>query len=166
MILRVRGRNGISTPQNVAVSTLHRQSEKKLVKQQYLLHMFSQYGELRPISGWDWFTSLGNPSKFQQVSRLGFITAPTLLNRRQPSTKLHDVWPSLGLVQGAEFPLCPSLAFYIGRLTARHSTSGHQPNFARWAEGAAYIWQGGHHVIIVQVLPLLCLWMLLYLIPL
>jgi len=24
---------------------------KKLVKQPYLLHMFSQYGELRPISG-------------------------------------------------------------------------------------------------------------------
>jgi len=25
--------------------------KKKLVKQQYLLHMFPQYGELRPISG-------------------------------------------------------------------------------------------------------------------
>jgi len=27
------------------------QSEKKLVKQQYLPHMSSQYGELRPTSG-------------------------------------------------------------------------------------------------------------------
>jgi len=26
---------------------------KKLVKQQYLLHMFLQYGELQPTSGWD-----------------------------------------------------------------------------------------------------------------
>jgi len=35
---------------------------KKLVKQQYLLHMFAQYGELRPTSGWDQFGSLGHPS--------------------------------------------------------------------------------------------------------
>jgi len=32
---------------------------KKLAKQQYLLHMFPQYGELRPTSGWDCFISLG-----------------------------------------------------------------------------------------------------------
>jgi len=30
---------------------MYRQSEKKLVKQQYLLHMSSQYGELRPTNG-------------------------------------------------------------------------------------------------------------------
>jgi len=30
---------------------MYRQSEKKLVKQQYLLYMFPQYGELRPTSG-------------------------------------------------------------------------------------------------------------------
>jgi len=34
---------------------------KKLFKQQYLLHMSSQYGELRPTSGWDHFVSLGHP---------------------------------------------------------------------------------------------------------
>jgi len=34
----------------------------KNVKQQYLLHMSSQYGELRPTSGWDRFVSLGHPS--------------------------------------------------------------------------------------------------------
>ena len=38
---------------------------KKLVKQQYLLHMFVQYGELQPTSGWDRFVSLGHPCKFQ-----------------------------------------------------------------------------------------------------
>jgi len=43
----------------------------KHIKQQYLLHMFPQYGELRPISGWDRLASLGHPCKFQRVSRLG-----------------------------------------------------------------------------------------------
>jgi len=33
---------------------------KKLVKQQYLLHMSPQYVELWPTSGWDRFTSLGH----------------------------------------------------------------------------------------------------------
>jgi len=35
---------------------------KKCVKQQYLLHMSSQYGELRPTSSWDRSGSLGHPS--------------------------------------------------------------------------------------------------------
>jgi len=35
---------------------------KKLIKQQYLLHLSLQYGELRPSSGWDPFVSLGHPS--------------------------------------------------------------------------------------------------------
>ena len=36
--------------------------------------MSSQYGELRPTSGWDRLTSLGYPCKFQLVSRLGSVT--------------------------------------------------------------------------------------------
>ena len=44
---------------------------KKLVNQQYLLHMFPQYGEHRPTSGWDRFGSLGRPSYFQRLPRLG-----------------------------------------------------------------------------------------------
>ena len=51
------------------------QSEKKLVKQQYLLRMSPQYGELWPTSGWDRFVSLGHSCKFQRVLRLGSITA-------------------------------------------------------------------------------------------
>jgi len=60
------------------------------------------------------------------------------------------------ILPGAKFTLRPSLAFsYIGSVTAQHSSSRHQPNFAalykEWnyqtfAEGATYIWQGGHHV--------------------
>ena len=34
-------------------------NRKKPVKQQYVLHMFSQYGELRPTNGWHRFGSLG-----------------------------------------------------------------------------------------------------------
>ena len=58
---------------------------KKLVKQQYLQHMSSQYGELWPTNGWDWLASLGHPCKFQRVSRLGFVTVPMSLNGGQPN---------------------------------------------------------------------------------
>ena len=60
-------------------ATKARQSEKKLVKQQYFLHMSSQYGELRPTNGSDLLTTLGHPCKFQLVSRLGSITARHLV---------------------------------------------------------------------------------------
>jgi len=62
-------------------------NRKKIVKQQYLSRMSSQYGELRPTSSCDWLVGLGHPSKFQRVS-------------------------------------------HLGRITARRSSSGHQPNFA------------------------------------
>jgi len=68
---------------------------KKLVKQQYLL-VSSQYGELRPTSGWDQLATLGHCSKFQPVLRLGFISAPTLLNGGQPN--FAHVWPSPALL--------------------------------------------------------------------
>jgi len=58
-------------------------SQKKSFKQQYLLHMLLQYGELRPTNGWDLLASLGHPSKFQLLSRLGFVTAPTSFNGGQ-----------------------------------------------------------------------------------
>jgi len=57
---------------------MYRQSEN-LVKQQYLLHISPQYGELgsllRSVS------EFGHPSRFQLVLYLGFISAATLLNR-------------------------------------------------------------------------------------
>jgi len=121
---------------------------RKLLKQQYLLHVSSQYGELRaqPTSGWGQFGSLGHPSKFQWVSPLRVLAS--LLQRcrsMEVNQTLHDVSPSPGLVhyiyifgellppntilKCAQFILNPSLAFcYIGSVTARHSSSGHQPN--------------------------------------
>jgi len=57
---------------------------KEFLKPQCLPHMYSQYGELRPTSGWDLLASLGHPSKFQRVSRLGTVTARHLRSGRQP----------------------------------------------------------------------------------
>jgi len=54
-------------------------NRKKLVKQQYVLHMTPQYGELRPTSGCDGSGSLRHPCKFQRVSRLGSVTARHLV---------------------------------------------------------------------------------------
>jgi len=48
-------------------------NQKKLVKQQYLLHRSLQYGELRLTSGWDRFVSLGHPCKCRRFSRLGAL---------------------------------------------------------------------------------------------
>jgi len=68
----------------IFVTKAHIDNRKKSIKQQYLLHMAPQYGERRP-NGWDRFGSMGHPSKFQRVSRLGFVTAPTSLSGGQPN---------------------------------------------------------------------------------
>jgi len=58
---------------------------KKIVKQQYLPHMSLQYGELWLSNGWDLLASLGHPSIFQRVSRLGSITARHSSSECQPN---------------------------------------------------------------------------------
>jgi len=79
----------------------------------------------------------GTPSKFQQVLRLGFVTAPTSLSRGNQTLQCLSVswagtlyihfWgllPSNAFLPGLKFTLHPSLAFsYIGSVTARHSSS-------------------------------------------
>ena len=60
-------------------------NQKKNVKQQYVLHMSPQYGELRPINSWDLLASLGHPSKFQRVSRVASVTARHSSIGRQPN---------------------------------------------------------------------------------
>jgi len=114
----------------------------KLVKQ-HLLHMFRQYGELRPITGWDLLAHLGHPANF-----CVFCVLASILQRHRATEAiqtLHDVWPSPGLVHytfsaalapwrnlpGTKFTLRPSFAFsYIDSVTARHSSNGLQPKFA------------------------------------
>jgi len=125
---------------------------------------------LHNMVNWDRFGSLGHPSKFQRVSRLAFLTAATSLTGGQPNfarclvvswagtlyIHFRRLLPPDKILPGAKFTLRPSLAFaYIGSVTARHSSSRRQPNFAAWykewnygtfAEGATYIRLGGHHV--------------------
>jgi len=66
-------------------------NRKKVIKQQYLPHMSLQYGELRPTSGWDRFVSLGHPSKFQRVSRLGSVTAQPNCSVEQRAPRVFDI---------------------------------------------------------------------------
>jgi len=130
-------------------------------------HNMANFGPLTVEMG---IGSLRHPSKFQWVSCLAFVTATTSLTGDQPNfarclavswaATLHihfrGLLPSDGILPSAGFTLRPSLAFsYIGSVTARHATSGRQPNFAAWckewnygtfAEGATYIRLGGHHV--------------------
>jgi len=88
---------------------------KKLAKQQYLLHRSSQYGELWPTGGWDRLAGLEHPKKFPQVL---------------------TIWWTNGILPGATWTLHPSLVFsYIGSVTARHLSSGRQPNFAAFSSG-------------------------------
>jgi len=96
----------------------------------------------------------------------GFRLLASLLHRHR-STKvnhtLHDVCLSAGLdtiytfqglllsnriLSGAKFTFRPSRSFsYIGSVTARHSSTGRQPNFAVFSRRRhLYIRQGGHHV--------------------
>jgi len=103
-------------------------------------------------NGCDRLVSLGHPSKFQRVSRLGFVR-PILHRRRSTEVNqtLHDVWPSPGLVEYiytfggscplTEFchvqnPLCvqvlrsPMLAALLHG--TRITSSDRQSNFAAW----------------------------------
>ena len=118
----------------------------KCFKQQYLLHMphnMTNFCSITAEIGWrDW----GTPANFN-----GFCVFASLVHRRRltkVNQTLHDVWPSPGLVHyiyilgllspkrilpGAKFALRPSLAFSCtSSVTARHSSSGRQPNFVAW----------------------------------
>jgi len=69
------GRHRTSLSGYIFATKAHIDNQNKLAKQQYLLHMFSQYGELRPTSGWDRFVSLGIPANFN-----GFRVLAALLH--------------------------------------------------------------------------------------
>jgi len=67
---------------------------KKPVKQQYLLHVPSQYGELGPLTAETGWRVCGTPANFNGVRVLA-----SLLQRRRSTEvnqTLHDVWPSAG----------------------------------------------------------------------
>ena len=129
-------------------------------------HNVANFGPLTAEIGWRVWGTPANFNRFRFMASLLQRYHSTEANRT-----LHDVWPSPGLVHYinifrgfcphdrispcASFILHPSLPFsYIGSITARHSTSGHKPNFTTWykewsyrtfADGATYIQLGGHH---------------------
>jgi len=81
--------------------------EKKLIKQQYLLHMPSQYDGLRLSNGWDRFINLGHPCKFQRVSHLGNVTARYSSSGRQPNFAALNTGRHLYLVWRPSRWACP-----------------------------------------------------------
>jgi len=118
----------------------------KPVKQQYLPHVFPQYGGHRPTDSWDRFGSLGYHSKFQRVSRLGLVTAATSLTGDQPNlarrlvvslagTLFIQFWGLLPLMEFCQVQSSlsvSSLAFsYNGSVNARHSSTGVSQNLQR-----------------------------------
>jgi len=97
-------------------------------------------------NGRDRLAGLGHPSKFQQGSRLGFVTAATSLNGSPPNfarclavcwagilyVHFRGLLPPNGILPGAKFTLRSCLAFCFGSVTARNWSSGRRPNFAAW----------------------------------
>ena len=57
----------------------YRHSEQKLVKQQYLLHMSSQYGKRLPTNGWDQFGYLGHSPNVNGFRVLAALLHGTLV---------------------------------------------------------------------------------------
>jgi len=139
-------------------------------KQQYVLHMSLQYGELRPTNGWDRFGSSEHPSKFQRVSRLAFVTAATSLTGGQPNfarclavswagsldiqfRRLLPPWQNFSRCK-IHFTSKSCVRLYWQRyctaLRQRASAdlwaSYREWNYGTFAKDATYIRQGGHHV--------------------
>jgi len=92
--------------------------------------MPSQYGELRPTNGRYRLAGLGHPCKFQQGSRLGFVTAVTSLNGSQPNFArcLAVCWAGIlyihfrGLLPLTEFCQVHGTAVVGVSQTLRHGT--------------------------------------------
>ena len=125
---------------------------KKVCNQQYLLHMSSQYGELRPTSGRlrsidgfgapqqistafaSWFRYCSDVAQWKPTklcTMFGRLLAGRLFIHFRRLLLRNRILP------GAKFTLRPpSLALAnIGSVTARHSSSGREPNFAALNRG-------------------------------
>ena len=68
---------------------------RKHVKQQYLLHMSSQYGEIRPTNGWDRWRVWSTPANFN-----GFRVLASLLQRRRSTAQQHSTEGATYIRQG------------------------------------------------------------------
>ena len=97
-------------------------NRKNVFKQQYLIRMSSQYGELRPTNGWDRLASLGHPcSKFQRVSRLGFVIALTSIDGGRPN---FARWLAVSWADTRHFSgLLPSNGILPNEVITKHPTT-------------------------------------------
>jgi len=134
-------------------------NRKKIVKRQYLLHMFSKYGKLRPLTAEIGCQLWGTPANFY-----GFRVLASLLHRgrsTEVNQTLHDVWPSPGLVLYIHFAgSCPLRNFatckihFASKFCVFLYWQGYCTTLEQWAsaklrrseDGATYIRQGGHNV--------------------
>jgi len=160
-------------------------SGKKLSHSNYLLHMSSQYGELRPTNGWDLLAGMvwGTTAYFN-----GFHLLSSLLHQRhwtEVNQTLQDVWPSPGVVHyiyiflggralvpapyrilpGVMFTLRQSLAFRVFASLLRDTRAvGISQTLWHSAEGATSsrraairLGLGPHSSLFICWLPDLCI---------
>ena len=140
---------------------MYRQSEKNLLNSSTSSICPDSMVNFSPltteIDSLDW----GTPANFN-----GFRVLASLPQRRRSTEgnqTLHDVWPSPAWLHyihifGGCFPVTEFcqvqhsvcvlqvLRSPIGSITARHSSSGREPNFAALSTGTTCIRQGDHHV--------------------
>jgi len=125
--------------------------EKKFIKQQYLLHMFSQYGELRPTIAAE-IVSLVWAPQLISTAFASWLRYCSDVAQRKPTKfawclavswagTLHihfqGFLPRYEISPGAKFtlhPPSPALS-YFGSVTARHLSNGREPNFAALSTG-------------------------------
>jgi len=125
---------------------MYRQSEKNMLNSNISFtcpHNMVNVGALTAEIGWRVFDTPENFTIF--ASWLCYCTNVA----QRKSTRLCTMFGRLlgwytiytfcgllspnGILPGAKFTLRPNLAsYYIGSVTARHSSSGRQPNFAAW----------------------------------
>jgi len=104
---------------------------KELIKQQYLLHMSSQYGKFVPLTDEIGWPVWGTPANFDGFRLMASLLYTDVAQRRP--AKLCTMFgcvlgytfvgflPPKRILPGAKFILRPSLAFScIGSVTARH----------------------------------------------
>ena len=132
----------------------YRQSEKNLLDSN-ISPTSSQYDELRPTSGWDWFVSLGHPSKFQR-----FCVLASLQQRRRSTEANQTLHVCLAIFcAGTLYIHFRGLLPHNGTLCVQVLRSpilavllcstrvvGVSQTLRHWAEGATHVRQGGHHV--------------------
>ena len=95
---------------------MYQQSEKKLVEQQYLLHMSSQYGELWPTNGCDRFVSYCTDVDHWRPTKLCTVFGRFL----RWYTIIHFRWLLLPkeILPGAKFTLSCILLYWQHYCTA------------------------------------------------